>query len=48
MSDIPASWGVPDSNYISTEIDMSRYEIMSSLGLQVNNSTKMFLIKCEL
>lgn len=48
MTDVPASWGVPDSNFISTEIDMSRYEIKSSLGLQVNNSTKMFLIKCVL
>ena len=48
MTDIPASWGVADTNYISTEIDMSRYEIKSSLGLQVNNSTKMFLLKCVL
>lgn len=48
MTDVPASWGVPDSNFISTEIDMSRYEIKSSLGLQVNNSTKMFLMKCVL
>lgn len=48
MSDVPASWGVADSNFIATEIDMSRYEIKSSLGLQVNNSTKMFLLKCVL
>lgn len=48
MTDVPASWGVPDNNFISTEIDMSRYEIKSSLGLQVNNSTKMFLMKCVL
>lgn len=48
MTDVPASWGVPDGNFISTEIDMSRYEIKSSLGLQVNNSTKMFLMKCVL
>lgn len=48
MSDVPASWGVPDSNFIATEIDMSRYEIKSSLGLQVNDSTKMFLLKCAL
>lgn len=48
MTDVPASWGVPDSNFIATEIDMSRYEIKTSLGLQVNNSTKMFLLKCQL
>ena len=48
MSDVPASWGVPDSNFVATEIDMSRYEIKSSLGLQVNDSTKMFLLKCAL
>ena len=48
MSDIPASWGVADSNYIATEIDMSRYEIKSSLGLQVDNANKMFMLKCEL
>lgn len=48
MSDVPASWGVPDSNYIATDVDMSRYEVKSSLGLQVNNSTKMFLLSCVL
>ena len=48
MTDIPASWGVPDSNYIATDIDKSSYEIKSSLGLQVNNSNKMFLLKCVL
>lgn len=48
MSDIPASWGVPESNYIATDVDMSRYEIKSTLGLQVNNSTKMFLLQCKL
>lgn len=48
MSDIPASWGVPESNYIATDIDMSRYEIKSTLGLQVDNSTKMFLLQCKL
>ena len=48
MTDVPASWGVPDTNFIATDVDMSRYEIKSSIGLQVNNSTKMFLIKCVL
>lgn len=48
MTDVPASWGVPDSNYIATEIDMSRYEIKNSLGLQVDNSNKMFLLSCVL
>lgn len=48
MTDIPASWGVPDSNYIATDIDMSRYEIKTSMGLQVNNATKMFLLQCVL
>lgn len=48
MTDIPASWGVPDSNYIATEIDMSRYEIKGSRGLQVDNSNKMFMLECAL
>lgn len=48
MTDIPACWGVGDTNFISTDVDMARYEIKSSLGLQVNNSTKMFLLKCSL
>ena len=48
LTDIPASWGVPDTNYISTEIDMSRYEIKGSIGLQVNNATRMFMLKCVL
>ena len=48
MTDVPASWGVGDSNFIATDVDMSRYEIKTSLGLQVNNSSKMFLLKCAL
>jgi hypothetical protein len=48
LTDVPASWGVPDSNFISTEVDHSRYEIKSTLGLQVNNSNKMFMLKCVL
>jgi len=48
MTDVPASWGVPDSNFVSTEIDMSAYHIKSSLGLQVDNSQKMFLLSCKL
>lgn len=48
MTDIPACWGVGDTNFISTDVDMARYEIKSSLGLQVDNATKMFLLKCSL
>ena len=48
LTDVPASWGVPESNFISTEIDMSRYEVKTSIGLQVNNATKMFMLSCEL
>lgn len=48
MSDVPASWGVGDSNFIATEIDMSRYEVKGSRGLQVDNSTKMFMLECVL
>ena len=48
LTDVPASWGVPDSNFIATEIDMSRYEVKSTMGLQVNNATKMLQLKCVL
>ena len=48
LTDVPASWGVPDSNYIATEIDMSRFEIKTSFGLQVNNSNRMFMLECAL
>ena len=48
LTDIPASWGAVPNNSISTEIDMSRYEIKNSYGLQVNNSTKMFHLECVL
>ena len=48
LTDIPASWGAVPTNAISTEIDMSRYEVKNSYGLQVNNSTKMFQLKCVL
>ena len=48
LSDIPASWGSVPTNSISTEIDMSRYEIKNSYGLQVNNAKKMFMLSCKL
>lgn len=48
MTDVPASWGVADSNFISTEIDMSRFEVKGTRGLQVDNSTKMFMLECVL
>ena len=48
LTDIPASWGSVPTDAISTEIDMSRYEVKNSYGLQVNNSTKMFQLKCVL
>ena len=48
LSDIPASWGSVPTNSISTEIDMARYEIKNSYGLQVNNAKKMFMLSCKL
>ncbi len=48
MTDVPPSWGVSDNNFIATEVDMSRFEIKSTLGLQVNKATRMFLLKCAL
>lgn len=48
MTDIPACWGLPNTNHAATEIDLARYEVKSSIGLQVNNSTKMFLLSCVL
>lgn len=48
LTDVPASWGVPETNFISTEIDMSRFEVKDSLGLQVDTATKMFLLQCKL
>ena len=48
LTDIPASWGAVPNNAISTEIDMSRYEIKNSYGLQVNNATKMMQLQCVL
>lgn len=48
MTDIPACWGLPNTNHAATEVDMARYEVKSSLGLQVNISNKMLLLKCVL
>ena len=48
MTDIPACWGLPNTNHAATEIDMARYEVKGSIGLQVDNATKMFLLKCVL
>uniref|UniRef100_A0AAU8MJC3 Major capsid protein n=1 Tax=Geladintestivirus 1 TaxID=3233133 RepID=A0AAU8MJC3_9CAUD len=46
LTDIPASWGTVPTNSISTEIDMSRYEVKTTSGLQVYNNTKMFHLEC--
>ena len=46
LTDIPASWGSVPTNSIATDVDMSRYEIKNSYGLQVNNSTKMMQLEC--
>lgn len=46
LTDIPAAWGAVPTNSISTDVDMSRYEIKNSYGLQVNNATKMLQLKC--
>ena len=48
LTPIPVSWGSVPNNSISTEIDMSRYEVKSTMGLQVNNATKMMQLKCIL
>lgn len=48
MTDIPPCWGLPSTNHAATDIDNARYEVKSTLGLQVNNSTKMFLLTCVL
>jgi hypothetical protein len=48
MTDIPACWGLPNTNHAATEVDMARYEVKTSLGLQVDNTSKMFLLKCSL
>ena len=48
LTDVPASWGVSDTNFIATEIDKSEFHVKSTLGLQVDNATKMFLLKCVL
>ena len=48
LTPIPTSWGSVPNNSISTEIDMSRYEVKSTMGLQVNNATKMMQLKCVL
>lgn len=48
LTPIPASWGGVPNNSLNTEIDMSRYEIKNSYGLQVNNVTKMMMLECVL
>ena len=48
LTPIPASWGSVPQNSLGTEIDMSRYEIKNTYGLQVNNATKMMHLQCKL
>lgn len=47
LTPIPASWGGVPQNSLGTEIDMSRYEIKNTYGLQVSNSTKMMCLQCK-
>ena len=48
MADIPACWGIPTIQHAATSVDMSTYEVMGTIGLQVNNSRKMLLLECKL
>lgn len=48
LTPIPKSWGAVPANSLGTEIDMSRYEIKNTYGLQVNNATKFMQLKCVL
>lgn len=48
LTPIPASWGGFPSNTLSTDIDVSRYEVKDSYGLQVDRNTKFFQLKCVL
>lgn len=48
MSPLPACWGIPQTSHAATEVDMARYEVKTSMGLQVDNANKMFMLKCVL
>lgn len=48
MTDIPSCWGLPNTNHAATSVDLARYEIKTSIGLQVNNANKMFMLECVL
>lgn len=48
LTPIPASWGAVPNLSIATDVDVSRYEVKDSFGLQVNNATKMMQLKCVL
>ena len=48
LTPIPAAWGSVPERSLGTEIDMARYELINTYGLQVNNSTKMMWLKCNL
>lgn len=48
LTPIPASWGAVPTNSLATDVDVSRYEIKNSYGLQVNNATKMMWLKSVL
>ena len=48
LTPIPPSWGAVPNNSLATDVDVSRYEIKNSFGLQVNNTTKMMQLKCVL
>ena len=48
LSPIPASWGAVPTNSFATDVDVSRYEVKDSYGLQVDKATKFFQLKCVL
>ena len=48
LTPIPPAWGSVPNNSLATDVDVSRYEVKNSYGLQVNNSTKMLQLECVL
>lgn len=48
LTPIPASWGAVPTNSLATDVDVSRYEVKDSFGLQVDKATKFFQLKCVL
>lgn len=48
LTPVPPSWGLRETGQVSTDVDMSQYDVKMSAGLHVSNSEGFFMISSVL